>query len=62
MTGEYHIMMKGYICERCKHTWVPVRQDVKPRVCPSCKSPYWETMKKIRAKIKTNPYTGDKLP
>lgn len=28
-------------CFRCLHTWVP-RTDKLPRVCPKCKSPYWE--------------------
>ena len=33
-------MLKGYECERCKHTWVP-RDESNPTVCPKCKSPYW---------------------
>jgi hypothetical protein len=28
-------------CERCEHTWVPRDWDAEPRVCPKCKSPYW---------------------
>ena len=35
------ITLKGYICERCKHKWVP-RDKQKPLVCPKCKSPYWD--------------------
>ena len=34
------INLKGYICERCNHKWVP-RNSNKPIVCPKCKSPYW---------------------
>ncbi len=32
-----------YICERCEHEWIPRDADPKsePRVCPKCKSPYW---------------------
>ncbi len=32
----------GYQCERCGHEWIP-RGDLaeEPRVCPKCKSPYW---------------------
>jgi hypothetical protein len=39
-------------CERCKHgPWLGRRikvengkiVGVKPKVCPSCKSPYWDT-------------------
>lgn len=29
------------ICERCGHEWYS-RSKVKPRVCPKCKSPYWD--------------------
>lgn len=37
----------GYRCERCDHEWVP-RSDNEPRVCPRCKSPYWNTPRKTR--------------
>jgi DNA-directed RNA polymerase subunit RPC12/RpoP len=42
--GMAKITLQGYQCERCEHTWVP-RQDSKeePKVCPKCKSPYWNT-------------------
>ena len=35
------ITLKGYKCERCGHKWIP-REKEKPRVCPKCKSPYWD--------------------
>lgn len=35
------ITLKGYKCERCEHVWVP-RDEERPRVCPKCKSPYWD--------------------
>ena len=28
-------------CKRCYWTWYP-RKPVRPRVCPKCKSPYWD--------------------
>lgn len=36
-------------CLRCNHTWIPRRINIcggdnkflKPKVCPKCKSPYW---------------------
>jgi predicted Zn-ribbon and HTH transcriptional regulator len=31
----------GYRCERCDHEWVP-RLDSPPRLCPKCKSAYWD--------------------
>lgn len=27
-------------CERCGHEWKRRSEDV-PKVCPTCKSPYW---------------------
>lgn len=32
--------MKELECLRCKHTWYP-RTPKKPKLCPSCKSKYW---------------------
>ena len=30
-------------CKRCKHIWVPRKSEV--RICPKCKSPYWDREK-----------------
>src|SRR6478752_454589 len=38
--AKVQIQVWGYRCERCGHEWVP-RNDAEPRVCPKCKSPYW---------------------
>ena len=36
------VQLKGYECERCKHTWIPRSKiDELPTICPKCKSPYW---------------------
>jgi len=36
------ITVMGYQCERCQHEWIPRSEaDAEPRVCPRCKSPYW---------------------
>lgn len=50
------IQMLGYRCERCDHKWAP-REDALPRVCPRCKSPYWNTARKrqLKAKIGRKP-------
>ena len=40
------ISVTGYRCERCSHQWVP-RAETEPRVCPKCKSPYWDKPKRI---------------
>jgi DNA-directed RNA polymerase subunit RPC12/RpoP len=29
-----------FSCGRCGHKWIP-RENREPKVCPSCKSPYW---------------------
>lgn len=39
--GRVPITIMGYRCERCEHEWVPRDFDTEPRVCPKCKSPYW---------------------
>ncbi len=41
------ITVMGFRCNRCAHEWVP-RGDVsnEPKVCPKCKSPYWNTTRK----------------
>ena len=39
------IMLKGFKCERCGHEWAR-RGDTAPKVCPKCKSPYWNTPRK----------------
>lgn len=31
----------AYVCERCEHEWIPRNTENEPRVCPKCKSPYW---------------------
>lgn len=44
------IKLDGYICERCKHTWISREGNrklkKKPLVCPACKSPYWNIPRK----------------
>lgn len=34
------VRLRGYRCLRCEHEWVP-REDKLPKVCPRCKSHYW---------------------
>jgi DNA-directed RNA polymerase subunit RPC12/RpoP len=35
---------KIFKCKRCNHEW-PSKQE-RPRVCPKCKSPYWDKERK----------------
>ncbi|MGH9784068.1 MAG: hypothetical protein ACRD88_07765, partial [Terriglobia bacterium] len=40
------ITVMGYRCERCTHEWIPRESDKgDPKVCPKCKSAYWDTPK-----------------
>ncbi|KHO47800.1 MAG: hypothetical protein QT00_C0002G0462 [archaeon GW2011_AR5] len=39
------ITLEGYRCARCKYEWVP-RLEAYPKVCPHCKSPYWDKPRK----------------
>lgn len=36
------VKLDGWRCERCSHTWVNRVATVHPKVCPKCKSPYWD--------------------
>ena len=39
--GEY-VAILGHKCFRCNHAWRPVDISKTPKVCPKCKSPYWD--------------------
>jgi DNA-directed RNA polymerase subunit RPC12/RpoP len=41
------ITVMGYRCERCGHEWIPRGDgEQEPKVCPKCKSPYWDRPRK----------------
>ena len=41
------IKLEGFVCERCGHKWVPRETTIEePKVCPKCKSPYWNMPRK----------------
>jgi hypothetical protein len=45
--GRVPITVLGYRCERCEHEWIPRGDfDTTPKVCPKCKSPYWDRPRK----------------
>jgi predicted Zn-ribbon and HTH transcriptional regulator len=44
--GKVKIIVDGFKCERCRHEWIPRNIIDKPRVCPKCKSPYWDKPRK----------------
>src|SRR5438552_16452342 len=39
--GMAKVRLSGCRCERCHHRWLPRQGSGEPRVCPKCKSPYW---------------------
>jgi predicted Zn-ribbon and HTH transcriptional regulator len=47
--AKIKITVEGYKCERCAHEWVP-REANAPKVCPKCKSPYWDRPRKNKQK------------
>lgn len=36
------VLIIGNRCYRCRHEWRPNNISIMPRVCPKCKSPYWD--------------------
>jgi len=42
----HRVLIIGNICYRCGHAWKPDSIDIKPKVCPKCKSPYWDSPRK----------------
>lgn len=49
------VKLDGYQCERCEHTWLPRERESYgkelPKVCPRCKSPYWNKPRQRGVKV-----------
>ena len=53
------VTIGGFRCERCEHEWVPRNKGEEPKVCPRCKSPYWNTPRQTeRRKVEQQPPKG----
>jgi hypothetical protein len=39
------VYILGHKCYRCNHCWRPKDIEKIPKVCPKCKSPYWDRPK-----------------
>lgn len=51
--GKVKMTVWGWRCERCEHEWLPREQGQDPpRVCPKCKSPYWNRPRQSAVKPK----------
>jgi predicted Zn-ribbon and HTH transcriptional regulator len=37
-----NVNLIGNRCYRCNHEWLSYDKNNIPKVCPSCKSPYWD--------------------
>jgi len=44
--AKIKIAVMGWKCERCDHEWIPHDENKPPRVCPHCKTPYWDRPRK----------------
>lgn len=40
-----NVLIPGNRCYRCSYEWRPNDSAKMPRVCPNCKSPYWDRPK-----------------
>ena len=39
------VLILGNVCFRCGHKWLPYNIEEQQKVCPKCKSPYWDKPK-----------------
>ena len=44
-----YVLIEGYMCERCLYRWGSrtgsgIRSKSDPKVCPKCKTPYWNQL------------------
>ena len=51
------VTLNGCRC-RCGHEWLPREKGNKPRVCPACKSPYWDRPRLNDAKVAASKREG----
>lgn len=45
MVGTKVRIGKHLICLRCNHKWLPRQETIT--ICPKCKSPYWNSPRKV---------------
>ncbi len=55
-----YVMIPGFLCERCGYRWVRKQPGTPdPKVCPKCKSPYWNTPRTHPVRPGVNPLRND---
>ena len=62
-----YVLIEGYMCERCSYRWGSrtgsgVRTATDPRVCPRCKSPYWNRPRRKNIPPEQQAIPWDKKP
>jgi hypothetical protein len=59
---QARIELDGHRCARCGHVWVPRKPD-HPRVCPRCKSPFWDRERTLATfRIEADLRASDRWP
>lgn len=48
-----YVLIEGYMCERCFYRWGSrtgsgIRSKRDPKVCPKCKTPYWNQPRRVK--------------
>lgn len=55
-----YVMIPGFLCERCAHRWIRKQPQLpEPKVCPKCKSPYWNTQRQRPLRPDVDPLRND---
>lgn len=44
-------MVKIRCCKRCGHEWALRGENKEPKTCPKCRSPYWDTERRIKKEV-----------
>jgi len=44
------------ICNKCTHEWTPKKPEIKPRICPKCKTEKWDIINNINIKNNNQPH------
>jgi len=45
MATQIEIRQYALKCQRCGYVWIPRKAINEVRICPRCKSAYWDTPK-----------------
>ena len=57
--GQKKAELAKVCCKRCGHCWC-LRRAKLPKICPCCKSPYWNKVRGWAAKLPRGKFKGGK--